>query len=105
MIAIDCSTVDIPMQLPACALTIDRAYIFRPHGIKRDLVATVDPSTPDVVRLSDLPTDAPRGVYTLALQTPCGCFTTSVWIGCEGPALPGTHHPTDPPGVIKVCCE
>lgn len=105
MIRIDCATADIPIELPACAGTILKAYIFRPHGVKRDLTATLDPTVPGIVRLTNLPTDAPRGVYTLALQTQCGCFTTSVAIDCPAPALPGTHQPTNTPGITKVCCE
>lgn len=105
MIRIDCDTADIPVQLPRCAGTINSAYIFRPHGVRRELTATLDPALPGIVRLSNLPADAPRGVYTLALQSNCGCFTTSVAVDCPAPALPGTHNPTNPPGITKVCCS
>lgn len=105
MIRIDCSTADIPVQLPACAGAINKAFIFRPRGVKAELTATLDPTAPDIVRLTGIPQDVPRGVYTLALHTDCGCYTTPVAMDCPAPALPGTHYPTNAPGIIKACCE
>lgn len=105
MIHIDCSTVDIPVQMRPCAGGISKAFIFRPHGVKAELTATMDPTLPGIVRLTGVPMDVPRGVYTLSLQTACGCFSTPVAIGCPAPALPGTHYPTNAPGLVKVCCD
>lgn len=105
MIRIDCSTADIPLQLPACAGSIDSARLFQPHGANAALTAALDPATPGIVRLSAIPQDLPRGVYTLALHTRCGCFTTSVAMDCPAPALPGTHYPTSTAGITKVCCD
>lgn len=105
MIVINCSTADIPLQLPACAGSILKAFLFRPHGVKAELTATIDPTVPGIVRLTGIPATLPRGVYTLALHTPCGCFSTSAAVDCPAPALPATHHPTNAPGLIKVCCD
>lgn len=105
MIHINCSTADIPVELPPCAGEIDKAFIFRPHGLKAELVATIDPAIPGIVRLTGIPEDVPKGVYTLALHTGCGCYTTPVAVDCPTPALPGTYYPTNAPGIIKACCE
>lgn len=104
MIAIDCNTADIPVQLDSCAGSVLTAKLYRPHGVKVELIATLDPSTPGIVKLAGIPDDLPKGVYTLTVQTACGCFSTPVAVRCSPVALPGTHYPTNAPGIIKACC-
>lgn len=106
MLRLDCQTTQIPLVLPPCSPGgIISASISRLHSGKYTLTATADPSKPGVVNLSGIPTDAARGVYTLALQTNCGCFTASVFYDCEAPAFAGTHQPTSIPGLVKACCD
>lgn len=105
MIRVDCRTVTIPLVLPDCTSEIISATLARAHRDSYALTAAIDPSNPKLVQLSDLPQDAPRGVYKLALQTNCGCFTAQVYVDCAAPAFAGTHYPTNPAGLIKACCE
>lgn len=108
---IDCETNDVSLKLPPCAgaLLSVTATLTRPNYISVPLIVSQSLTDADQLLLTlPVPTvqvPAPaRGVWTLIVTTPCGCFTAPVYTDCPPPQLAGVHYPTAITGPSIECC-
>lgn len=86
MIVVD--TCDVPFRLPPIAFgcpTFTSARLER-HGLP-DIALTLDGDN----RLGPLPPTIRTGVWRLWINTPCGCYVTSINIHCPNPEFVATH--------------
>lgn len=106
MRTIACDATTFELQLPGCADDAAGSYS---ASLTRGLIAAhtldvtvLDPPTgPPVLSLA-LPdqtvTPLKRGVWTLSVKTPCGCYSALVFAeGCRPPALGALHTPAREP--------
>jgi hypothetical protein len=107
MHTITCEAPTLRMRLPACAKPITSATLARAdHPLITLELPDPAPDIPGEVALAGVPTDAPRGVYTLSLKSDCGCYETLVYLNvCPPPAFVPTHTPTGTTQTSTECCE
>lgn len=98
MLTLACDQSAITLSPGQCGLGIIKAYLDRADCGRVDLAIDGETLT--------LPEKRPQaGVWTLNVQTSCGCFSAPVHIQCPAPALRPTHQPTsDTELPIPVCC-
>jgi hypothetical protein len=102
---IACANPTLRLRLPSCAKIITAATLSRPD---HPLITLTPPTqtVPGDVALTGIPDDAPRGVYTLALTSDCGCYSTLVYLNvCPPIAFVPTHTPTGATQQSIECCE
>lgn len=109
---LDCDEQSTDLKLPPCAgaFSTVTAKLTRLHHteVPLDLVqSTVDEHLITVSIPDPLPANVPfpkRGVWTLSVQTDCGCYEAPVYVDCPPPAFAGVHNPTASQGPSTECC-
>lgn len=104
---LDCNHRTITMKLPPCAGAFSTAKLTRLHHVDVPLTVVqldglITLSIPD-----PLPSSVPypkRGVWSLSLQTDCGCYEALVHVDCQPPAFAGVHTQTPFVGPSTECC-
>lgn len=111
MIRVDCLTAPLQVAIPACATMPTKATLARAGRSAIDLTITYPPGTPPFPANTQQtvgvtpPGTTPRGVYTLRIESACGCFQTQVFVDtCQQPAHRGIHTPTFSPVPLPECC-
>lgn len=106
MIRITCDPAIIRLILPMCAEQPTSASLSRRFCATHVLEAVAGPSSVQEITLTGIPADIERGVWSLDIETPCGCYMTNVFLDmCQPPAFASTHYPTDDTGPIIECCD
>lgn len=109
---LDCEEQSTNLKLPPCAGAFSTvvAKLVRLHHIEVPLELTQSETDPDLITVAipdPLPSTVPypkRGVWTLSVQTDCGCYEAPVYIDCPPPAFAGVHRPTAAQGPSTECC-
>jgi hypothetical protein len=105
VIRLNCSSESVQLEIPPCAGQPTAAALQR-FQCTIPLQILLPPGDPPYATVTlAIPSDTPRGVYALQIDSPCGCHRTRVFVdNCPPPALPGTHVPTRPPTSVPECC-
>lgn len=109
---LDCDEQSTNLKLPPCAGAFSTvvAKLVRLHHVEVPLELTQSETDPDLITVAipdPLPSTVPypkRGVWTLSVQTDCGCYEAPVYIDCPPPAFAGVHRPTASQGPSTECC-
>lgn len=116
MRVLGCDNDTLALELPACpAPTGAGSYkvtLSRSHCVTQTLVFALIAATPTTPAFINVVLPAPslslkRGVWVLSVTTPCGCYSTPVYLDrCRVPLLPGNNFPTrDTPTPVPVKCS
>ena len=116
MRVLGCDVDTLDLQLPECPelglVSRYSATLSRGHCATQALSFVLVPATPTSpphIRLTLPPPSLflRRGVWRLSVNTPCGCYSTAVYLDrCPAPAAPAAHLPTrDTPTPIPVQCS
>lgn len=101
MQTIDCTDPSLNLVLPPCAAVPSAARLTRRGFEDVPVTASVEDR---VVTLAAVPAGLTRGVWTLAIDSECGCYTAPVFVDiCAPPAFQAEHigEEREP---IQVCC-
>lgn len=100
------------MRIPLCNGDMPTAQLRRAWHSPIDLpvdFADPDDHSDDILRIGPLPSAVSAGVWSLLVNSPCGCFVERISVRCPAPAHPPTHTPTDtgwpPDGAAPPECE
>lgn len=108
MKTINCLTSEVALKLPDCAGELSSTVSFLSRKGHAAISLTLEQgAAPGVVRIiiPDETDSCPaRGVWTLNVQTVCGCYEAQVYLDCPPPALAGVHTPTASQGPSIECC-
>lgn len=100
---ITCDPATIRLIVPMCSEQPTAASLSRRFCLTHVLTASAEGQ---VVTLSGIPEDIERGVWSLDIETPCGCYTTNVFLDmCPPPRFESVHTPTHDPNPVIECCE
>lgn len=105
MQTLKCDALALQLRLPPCAGEPTSATLARSARAPVTVSISIDAVT-RVVTLSAPSEQLERGVWTLQIESPCGCFHAPIWAElCTAPAFIGTHNADDQEnGPIQVCC-
>ena len=100
-----CDALALPLRLPPCAAEPTSGQLIRSRQAPVEVGISINAET-RIVTVTAPAEGLVRGVWTLQIETPCGCFHVPLWVEmCSAPAFVGVHlDPNEIRGPIQVCC-